>query len=325
MKILTNCPEACASEVLAAGRWVSSVPEALSGEERALWQALAPGRELWLGEAEEASGFWHLALVVDEAPASQFDAVVELFRRGWSHAHPLACIALHGRNFHGLRGRNWAVLPGNLHLTAAWQPEDFPARLAPALAMLPAVAVVEGVRAASRGAVDPGIKWVNDILVRGRKIAGVITSTQVLGDRITSVTMGVGLNVAHTPQVSPTPFVPAAGSLAEAGARVTLKEACAGVLSALAECYEKLDRCGPDALAAAYRSASIVIGREVCIWDEEAEEISAGTGLPPPLLRGKVRDIGPDLSLQLEGVDTPVTRGRLAFAEHARPAASPLP
>lgn len=325
MKILTNCPEACASEALAVSCWNSSAPEVLSGEERALWEALAPGCELWLGEAEEASGFWKLAVVVDEAPASQFDGVVELFRGGWKLSRPLACLALCGHNFHGLRGRNWAALPGNLHLTAAWQPEDFSARLAPALAMLPAVAVVEGVRAACGGAVDPGIKWVNDILVGGRKIAGVITSTQVLGDRITSVTMGVGLNVARAPEISPTPFVPAAGSLAEAGARVTLKEACAGVLSALAECYGKLVRCGPEALAAAYRSASIVIGREVCIYEEDAGESGAGTGLPPPLLRGKVRDIGPDLSLWLEGVERPVTKGRLAFAEHARSQASPLP
>lgn len=308
---------------MAAACWTSCVPDLLAGEERALWRVLAPDRALWVGEAEERSGFWKLAVVVDEAPASQFDAVVELWRSGWRLRCPLACLALHGRNFHGLRGRSWAVLPGNLHLTAAWQSEDLPARLAPALAMLPAVAVVEGVRAASRGAIDPGIKWVNDILVRGRKIAGVITSTQVLGDRITSVTVGVGLNVARTPEVSPTPFVPTAGSLAEAGARVTLKEACAGVLSALAAWYAKLVDCGPEALAAAYRSASIVIGREVCIWDEEACE--SGAGLPPPLHRGKVRDIGPDLSLWLEGVEAPVTKGRLALAENARPPVPPLP
>ena len=323
MRVLTNCPEPCSSRVLPVAGWTSARPEVLSGEERALWQALAPGSALWLGEAEETSGFWKLAVVVDEAPASQFDAVVELLRGGWRLSRPLACLALHGRNFHGLRGRSWAALPGNLHLTAAWQPEDLPARPAPALAMLPAVAVVEGVRAASRGAIDPGIKWVNDILVRGRKIAGVITSTQVLGDRITSVTVGVGLNVARTPEVSPTPFVPAAGSLAEAGARVTLKEACAGVLSALAAWYAKLVDCGPEALAAAYRSASIVIGREVCIWDETAGESGAGTQLPPPLIRGRVRDIGPDLSLWLEGVEAPVTKGRLALAENARLPVSP--
>ncbi len=187
--------------------------------------------------------------------------------------------------------------------------------------MLPAVAVVDAVRDACRGAVEPGIKWVNDILVGGRKVGGVITSTQVLGDRITSVVLGIGLNVARTPPVSPTPFVPAAGSLAEAGAHASLKEVLASMLPALAGRCEQLVRCGPQALAAAYRSASIVIGREVCIWDEEA---GTGAGLPPPILRGKVRDIGPDLSLWLEGVEKPVARGRLAFAEHAGPL-SPLP
>jgi hypothetical protein len=56
-----------------------------------------------------------------------------------------------------------------------------------------------------------------------------------------------------------------------------------------------------------------VIGREVCVFeDAEAGETLVGT---TPVLRGTVRDIAPDLSLVLEGVEAPVASGRLAFAE----------
>ncbi len=74
--------------------------------------------------------------------------------------------------------------------------------------MLPVVALVDAVRAVTGGALRPGIKWVNDVLVDGRKIGGVLTSTQTQGDRVSAVLLGIGLNVATAPPVPPTPFVP---------------------------------------------------------------------------------------------------------------------
>jgi BirA family biotin operon repressor/biotin-[acetyl-CoA-carboxylase] ligase len=318
MRILTDCPEQVTDSALPVSAWTRTSMDLLSDEEQVLWQTLGSEASLWTGAAAPTavSSFWARAVIVAEAPSSQFDALNELFRRGLKLSGPMACVALQGFNFRGLRGRNWAAVPGNLHLTAAFQPADFPARHALALTMLPAVAVVDAVRTVTGGAVNPGIKWVNDILVNGRKIAGVITTTQVRADKITHVTLGIGLNVAQTPDVPPTPFVPAVGSLADAGARTTMTAALASVLWQLARYYDGLARQGPDELVAAYRSASLVIGKEVCIWDEAAFEFYPGAAVPPPLVRGIVRNIAPDLSLRLEGIAEPVRKGRLAFAEN---------
>jgi hypothetical protein len=73
---------------------------------------------------------------------------------------------------------------------------------------------------------------------------------------------------------------------------------------------------GAGRLLGAYRAASLVIGREVCLFaDSEPGETPVGK---TPMLRGTVRDIATDLSLVLEGVETPVVSGRLAFAEDCR-------
>jgi biotin-(acetyl-CoA carboxylase) ligase len=319
MIVLADCPESLAG--LAPGATGSEVRvDSLPASDRALWRALGEGDRLWSGTGAEPGppGYWSRALIVAEARASQFDALGALLAAGPGLPGPTACAALSGRGFHGLRGRPWLSAPGNLHLCAVFPEPGLPARDAGSLTMLPAVALVEAIRATSGGRLRPGIKWVNDVLLDGRKVGGVLTATQTQGGIVRSVLFGVGLNVSTTPRVPPTPFVPSAGSLAEAGASVTWADACTGVLAALGRWMTRVATAGPGALLEAYRGASLVVGREVCVF-EDSEDTPAEAGRPPsPLHRGTVRGIAADLALIVEGVETPVARGRLAFAEDCR-------
>ena len=163
------------------------------------------------------------------------------------------------------------------------------------------------------GALRPGIKWVNDVLVAGQKVAGVLTATQVQGDEVSAILVGIGLNVTTAPPVPPTPFVPSVTCLAEAGVPTTWAEAASFVMAALGRRMREVETRGAGCLLDAYRAASVVIGREVCLFaDTEPGETPIGT---TPIVRGTVRQIAADLSLVLEGVETPVASGRLAFAE----------
>jgi len=315
MLVLSDCPERLAG-LVPGGTGSDARVDSLPASDRALWRALGAGDRPWRGTGPEPGppGYWSRALVVAEARASQFDVLRERLAAGLELPGPTACVALSGRGFHGQRNRAWLSEPGNLHLCAAFPEPGFPARDAGSLTMLPAVALVEAVCAMTGGRLRPGIKWVNDVLLDGRKIGGVLTATQTQGDRVRSVLVGIGLNVSTTPPVPPTPFVPTVGSLAEAGSRVTWADACAGVLAALGRWMTRIASAGPAALLDAYRDASLVIGREVCVFEESADGHSAGTRLSP-LHRGNVRGIAPDLALILEGAETPVASGRLAFAE----------
>jgi BirA family transcriptional regulator, biotin operon repressor / biotin---[acetyl-CoA-carboxylase] ligase len=320
--VLSDCPERLAG--FAAVAEGSAVPvDSLPPREGALWRTLGGGVHVWRGPAPDPgpAGFWSAAVVVGEAPSSQFDALRDLLGAGLELPGPTAWVALSGRGFHGQRGRPWAALPGNLHLCPVFPEPGLAARDLPSLPMLPVVALADAVRALSRGRLRPGIKWVNDVLVDGRKVGGVLTASQTQGDRVGSVLLGIGLNVAAAPPVLPTPFVPRVGCLADTGVEATWAGAALAVMESLGRRLVAMVRDGAAPLLEEYRSASVVIGREVCIFPPEALSGPAAAA-SAPLARGTVLSIGADLSLTIEGLAAPVTAGRLAFAEDCPPEAT---
>jgi biotin-(acetyl-CoA carboxylase) ligase len=319
MIVLSDCPHRLA-DLARAEDGAKVCMDELSPGDRALWRVLGEGRRLWRGTATDPGppGFWSSAVVVGEARSSQFDALQEALASGVRLAGPTASIALSGHQFHGQHSRPWMARPGNLHLCAAFPAPGIAAREARLLPALPAVAVVEAVHALTGGALRPGIKWVNDLLVGGRKIGGVLTATQVQGDDVSSALLGIGLNVATTPLVPATPFVPSVGCLADEGVQTSWAEAAVLVLAALGRRLAEMAASGPGALLDAYRASSVVIDREVCLFaDSDSGGASSGTW-STPALRGTVRGIDGDLSLLLEGVETSVSSGRLAFAVDCR-------
>jgi BirA family biotin operon repressor/biotin-[acetyl-CoA-carboxylase] ligase len=90
----------------------------------------------------------------------------------------------------GRQGRAWISPAGNLHASTLvrLRAED-PA--APTLALVAAVALHEVVSIYAPGAV---IKWPNDLLFNGAKLAGILLERQ--GD---AVIVGFGVNLAHHP------------------------------------------------------------------------------------------------------------------------------
>ena len=95
-------------------------------------------------------------------------------------------------NGRGRRGRRWSS-PGHLNLYCSFvlRPE-LPPQRAPELTLLTAVAVAESLRAAG---VPADIKWPNDLLVAGRKVAGILTELSADLDRIHFVVVGIGINL----------------------------------------------------------------------------------------------------------------------------------
>jgi len=223
------------------GEWTSSETNSLPPAERELWRALGGGSRLWSQVPEPAPGYWTRIFLFRNAPASQFDVLQNLLGQGLTLPGPIATLALTGENFHGHRRRSWAAAAGNLHLCVALAPGVAAADFGLALTMLPAVAVVDAITKISAGALKAGIKWVNDILLSGRKVAGVLTTTQTQGDRLEYVVLGIGLNIVVAPAVAVTPFVPEVGCLREFSltAQLTLPEVSRVVLDALAAVQDR--------------------------------------------------------------------------------------
>lgn len=111
---------------------------------------------------------------------------------------PLAVIARRQTHGHGQQGRLWQSPPGGLWLSAAlpW-PTDTATATATvrASAAAPTLAVAVGLALQlERLGLPVQIKWPNDLLVHGRKLAGTLPRLRWRGDRLLGCRVGVGLN-----------------------------------------------------------------------------------------------------------------------------------
>ncbi len=104
----------------------------------------------------------------------------------------LTVLAGHQSAGRGRLGRRWHTLAEDtLAMSVLLRPELAPAQ-APQLSLLAAVAM-HGALAPL--APDIRIKWPNDLLCHGRKLAGILTEMRAEPDRVQAVVIGMGVNV----------------------------------------------------------------------------------------------------------------------------------
>ena len=106
----------------------------------------------------------------------------------------------------GRRGRSWFSPAGEgIYVSVILRPRVPPSE-APQLVLMAAVAAAEALLA--QAALPISVKWPNDILVGGKKIAGILTEMRLAGDRIDHIVIGMGVNV-NTPAESLPPEIAA--------------------------------------------------------------------------------------------------------------------
>lgn len=316
MLLLTDVSDALRALVPGGANPAPIAADALRPAERDVWRAFADDARAWRTELPDAAfGLAGPLLVVGEAGASQVDRMQRRLAAGEPLPDGLACVALAGARFHGQRGRPWTALRGNLHLSVHLALDVDAAEAQAGLAVLPAVATAEAIEEVAGGAVRPGLKWVNDLLLDGRKVGGVLTVTQLQSARVRHVVVGIGVNVARAPELPPTPRGAPAGRLAAADAAFGGEDGWARLLPpllrALGRGRDELAEGRAAALVQRYRERAAFLGRRVTIWPVE----DASGAADEPLARGRVVALGDDLSLRLEGRAGPVRSGRMTIEE----------
>jgi BirA family biotin operon repressor/biotin-[acetyl-CoA-carboxylase] ligase len=93
----------------------------------------------------------------------------------------------------GRKGRTWFSPAGEGIYTSVILRPPIPPNEAPKLTLMASVAVAEALL--SLTSLKIKIKWPNDILSTGRKVAGILTEISTDMDRIDYVVIGVGVNV----------------------------------------------------------------------------------------------------------------------------------
>jgi BirA family transcriptional regulator, biotin operon repressor / biotin---[acetyl-CoA-carboxylase] ligase len=137
-----------------------------------------------------------------------------------------------------------------------------PPRQAPQITLTAAVSLAETVDAFLPN--PPAIKWPNDILIDGRKVAGILTEAACDAERIEYVILGIGLNVNYRRDAMPEELRERATSLADAiGENVSRESVFARLIHDLDRCYGELEEAGFESLRPRWKAYFGLRGRMV--------------------------------------------------------------
>lgn len=201
-----------------------------------------------LARALERAGL-HAPVRFDEVTRSTQAAALGLAAEGAPEWTLVA--AGHQTEGRGRLGRTWRDEPGRaLMFSFVVRPDLDPARggllsLLAGLSTAQACADVAGARAMC--------KWPNDVLVDGRKAAGILVESSLLDGRFEHVVIGVGVNLG-----SPPPDVPGAIAV-EADA----EELLSAFLARFARRYEPATASFAERVLGAYRDRCATLGATV--------------------------------------------------------------
>jgi BirA family biotin operon repressor/biotin-[acetyl-CoA-carboxylase] ligase len=162
----------------------------------------------------------------------------------------------------GRLGRRWESPPlSNLYLSIILRP-GLPPKHAPQITLAAAVALVETV--GSFLPRPPVIKWPNDILIDGKKLAGILTEAACDTECVQYVILGIGLNLNYRAETMPQTLRQRATSMADrAGENLSRETVLVRLIHDLDRCYGELEESGFAALRPRWETHFGLRGRRV--------------------------------------------------------------
>lgn len=178
----------------------------------------------------------------------------------------------------GRMGRNWVSPPHvNLYLSVILRPRLPPAR-APQITLMAAVALAETVESVIGR--PPEIKWPNDILVDGRKLAGILTESSCQADRVLFVVLGIGINVNFGVEFMPEDLRARATSLMILARKpVSREELARRLIRNLDRCYGDLEQSGFGALSRRWDAYFGLKGKKVIVEMTDQSVVGRALGI----------------------------------------------
>jgi BirA family biotin operon repressor/biotin-[acetyl-CoA-carboxylase] ligase len=133
------------------------------------------------------------------------------------------------------------------------------------LTVLPLAAGLALARALEAAGAEPQLKWPNDALLRGRKVAGILCESRRGPDGDDAIVVGIGVNVFQSERDFPETLRPSATSLAIEGVRTDRESVAAAILNALEPLWTELDEAGPAGIVEAWRQRATFWGRTLTV------------------------------------------------------------
>lgn len=168
-------------------------------------------------------------MILDEVDSTNAEAA----RRARDYAGPLWILAQRQVAGRGRRGRAWTDPPGNFSATLLLRP-GVPAEALALRSFAAALALYDALVSVTGRAEGLALKWPNDVLLNGGKLAGILLETT--GQSGTCLAIGIGVNLRSAPAPEDGALRPVS-LLSETGMNVTPGE----LLDQLAPAYAHRD------------------------------------------------------------------------------------
>jgi len=162
----------------------------------------------------------------------------------------------------GRLGRSFSSVPGGIYFSITVTPQCSLEEI-PTLPLIVATAVAKGIR--NTLDIPADIKWPNDILVSGKKIAGILVELTGEPDAPSKAIIGTGINVNQSIQDLPKELVERATTLYElTGERIDRKALFSELLEEVTDHFERL-KYGTKDILNIWKAYSCTLGKEITV------------------------------------------------------------
>jgi len=176
----------------------------------------------------------------------------------------------------GRLGRTWHTLHDSLALSVVLRP-NLPPEQVPQLSLVAAVAVQQ---ALSKYCADIRIKWPNDLLIHGAKVAGILTEMRGEPGLVHAVIVGIGININTPKNGWPDDITQRVTSLSEHTLQAVSRLQCAAaIIASLDEHYHRYLEQGFAPIGEAWWQAHAASKQKVRVHDGRNYIEGIATGL----------------------------------------------
>ncbi len=199
-------------------------------------------------------------IVLDEVDSTNAYAM----QIGPAMSVPTWILALNQTNAHGRRGRSWSMQPGNFAATLVMRPEGPPEKAA-LRSFVAALAVLEAIEDVTGRTEGLSLKWPNDVLFHGGKVAGILLESVGTGQGALQLAVGIGVNLMSAPEAHEVDegAVRPASLRGETGALVKPEDFLAFLATAFAKHERALATFGFAPVRAAWLMRAARLGEEI--------------------------------------------------------------
>jgi BirA family transcriptional regulator, biotin operon repressor / biotin---[acetyl-CoA-carboxylase] ligase len=205
-------------------------------------------------------------LVYKEVTSTQ-DLADKLARSG--AAEGTVVVAQKQMNGRGRKGRPWVSASDGIYISLILRPNLKPVYVV----QVPMVIGIALSRAISKTTgLNTSIKWPNDILIQGKKVAGILTEMNSEMDKVNYIIPGIGINVNNRASGLPDEVRSIATTIRdEFGADISIVRLLRNFLEEMDEWYATFLKQGFPPIAEEWKRLNNTLGSRVKVYDGEIE------------------------------------------------------